>query len=190
MPYLFAVLAVLSLALYFLGPWVVGLILIPAFLLAKGFMRWMGVVVFALALSAPVASRAESVDDCMEYGDCELADHSGPSFGCIGSDSEDCRWNAVDYGLQGGFLALTLADWATTHRAINQNRPGWNEANPILGRYPSTGKLAAYNLGVMAGHTAISMILPKPWRTLWQGVWIGVGIDTMVIWGGSVYFPW
>jgi len=76
MPYLFAVLAVLSLALYVLGPWVVGLILIPAFLLAKGFMRWMGVALVALALSAPAVSRAESVEDCMEYGDCVLANHS------------------------------------------------------------------------------------------------------------------
>jgi hypothetical protein len=118
-----------------------------------------------------------------------FAAHAEP-IGCIESDSDDCRWTTFDYSLQTGFLVLTVADWTTTAKAIHQNRPGWSEANQILGPHPSQGKLAAYNLGVMAGHTAIAMILPKPWRTVWQGVWIGIGIDTMVIWGGSVAFPW
>lgn len=78
MTYLFAVLAILSLALYFLGPWVVALILVPAFIFAKLFMRWMGVALAVLALGAPAISKADKVDDCMEYGECDLADRAAP----------------------------------------------------------------------------------------------------------------
>ena len=148
----------------------------------------LAIILAVLFFSLPV--RADYVDTCIDDGDCELVDNSSPSFGCIGSGSDYCQWDAFDYGLQGTFLALTAIDWATTQRAINQNRPGWQEANSILGPHPSQGKLAAYNLGVMAGYTAIAALLPKPWRTVWQGLWIGIGVDTMVIWGGSVYFPW
>jgi hypothetical protein len=111
------------------------------------------------------------------------------AVGCIGSEAEECRWDTFDYTLQGGYLTLTLADWIMTSKAIDQNRTGWYETNPIIGRHPSQGKLGAYSLACMAGHTAIALVLPKPWRTAWQAVWIGVGVDTMVIWGGSFYFP-
>lgn len=111
------------------------------------------------------------------------------AVGCIGNDSESCRWTTLDYGLQGSFLALTFADWAVTSTAAASHSRPFEETNPILGKHPTQGRLAAYFLGVSAGHTAISMVLPRPWRTVWQGVWIGIGVDTMVIWGGSVSFP-
>lgn len=80
MAYVFIVLTILSAALYFLGPWVVALILVPFIVLAKLFMRWLSVGVVVLALGAPAVSRADLLDDIPEcrVEDCELCVRSGP----------------------------------------------------------------------------------------------------------------
>jgi hypothetical protein len=144
--------------------------------------------VVSLLLAGPAYTL--DIDECIDEGDCAIVQRSDPGFGCLGSDSDSCRWNTLDYTLQGTFFALTAADYATTAKATRQNREGWYEANPLLGRHPSQTSLAIYNLGWSALHTGVALVLPKPWRTIWQSTTILIGIDTMRVWGGSVYFPW
>ena len=130
--------------------------------------------------------------------------------GCIGSESMDCRWEAIDYTLQASTVGLLLFDWMQTRRFTKGGRPSiirtdrtWRfeggatttETNPLLGRYPSKGRLAAYFLSCMVGHTAVSMLLPKPYRPIWQGVWIGlesgyVAHNMHVVGGVRLSIPW
>lgn len=110
---------------------------------------------------------------------CGSAVPARAAVGCIGDDSEDCRWNAVDYTLQSGFLMLTTADWVFTSKGIDRYGSNWYERNPILGVHPSQSKVGAYFVLTMSSHTAIAMLIPKPWRTVWQSVWVGVEIQTL-----------
>jgi hypothetical protein len=49
--------------------------------------------------------------------------------------------------------------------------------NPILGDHPTAGQVDAYFVGVIAGHAAVSYLLPRGWREGWQYVWIGLEVN-------------
>ncbi len=53
------------------------------------------------------------------------------------------------------------------------------ETNIFLGDHPSLGKVNSWFAGTLVAHTAVSYILPKPWRTIWQSVWIGIEGETV-----------
>lgn len=93
------------------------------------------------------------------------------AVGCIGDDSEDCRWTWVDYSLQATASALVLADWSQTSWG---QRHGGMELNPILGRHPNGTATAGYFGGLLALHAGVAALLPKPYRTIWQSIWIGL----------------
>lgn len=87
------------------------------------------------------------------------------------------RWTKADTALQAAFTAATLADWAQTQSFLHDGS-GLEEANPLLGKHPSTARLAASVGGALLGHALVSRLLPNPWRRAWQlgglGVELGV----------------
>lgn len=93
--------------------------------------------------------------------------------GCIGSDSDDCAWRTEDYVLQASVLTLQTIDTLQTQHGL---RHGFAESNPLLGRHPSRSRVYGMALGAMAGHTLVSMLLPRDWRHAWQGSVIVVEI--------------
>ena len=53
---------------------------------------------------------------------------------------------------------------------------GLEEANPLLGRQPSTGAIVAANLGAIAVNTALYFVLPRRWGlAVNAGVLLGEG---------------
>lgn len=70
-----------------------------------------------------------------------------------------------------------LVDWRQTQAiARGPSFDGYvlEESNPILGRRPSASKVNAYFAATSALHAGIAVALPRPWRTWWQLVGIGV----------------
>jgi hypothetical protein len=146
-------------------------------------LKWLGVGIVVLALSLPLSTHAL---DCLDTGDCVLADHpevvepQGIQIGCIGSDSEDCRWNTLDYTLQGIATGLQATDMTLTYRAVGTAR--FQESNAILGANTGKGQVVAYAVATVGLHLLGSAILPRPWRTIWQSVGIGATGNTMLAW--------
>lgn len=83
------------------------------------------------------------------------------------------EWTNIDTALQLTYTAVHCMDWAQT-RNIARNPETWHEKNPILGSHPSIDKVDAYFAATLAAHTAISYLLPDPYRNIWQSVWITV----------------
>ncbi len=83
------------------------------------------------------------------------------------------RWSKTDILLQLGFAGLAFVDAMQTVYFIEH---GGHEANPFLGGHPSKQEIALGVGGLILGHVVVSAILPKPWRSVWQGAGIGVEI--------------
>lgn len=77
------------------------------------------------------------------------------------------RWTSADVALEAAFAAAVLVDVTQTRWAL---RNGYEEMNPLLGHQPSSTRLVASGLGVVAGHAIVSVVLPPKWRRWWQGV--------------------
>jgi hypothetical protein len=61
-----------------------------------------------------------------------------------------------------------------------KNHPDLYETNPLLGRHPSDGKIAAYFIGAGFAHNAITKKLPTEYRAAWQYGWAALEIVTIV----------
>ncbi len=102
---------------------------------------------------------------------------------------------AIDYGLATASTALIVADWSQTLQiARNPGQPGvWSvsgnatdglagfmlgtpshsEANPLLGRHPSVGRVnTMLSLAVLANGAAL--LLPRTPRRVWYSVVIAI----------------
>jgi hypothetical protein len=82
-------------------------------------------------------------------------------------------WTTMDTSLEVVYGAFHVMDWSQTLHFV-RNPERYYERNNILGRYPSEGRVNSYFALTLAGHAAVAYVLPKPWRTIWQSVWIGI----------------
>ena len=87
-------------------------------------------------------------------------------------------WTWGDTVLQTIYTTFHVMDWSQTLH-IARNPQKFTEANPILGKHPSEGRVNSYFALTLLGHTGISYLLPKPYRTIWQGTWIYVEYDVV-----------
>jgi hypothetical protein len=83
------------------------------------------------------------------------------------------QWSKTDIFLQLSFAGLAFVDAMQTVYFIEH---GGHEANPFLGGHPSKQEIALGIGGLILGHVLVSAVLPKPWRSVWQGAGIGVEI--------------
>jgi hypothetical protein len=83
-------------------------------------------------------------------------------------------WSRGDTYRQVSFTGLVVIDWAQTRWSVIDRPEQYHEGNPILGKHPSAGRLAAYEVAVIVGHAAISYMLPAKYRAYWQYGWIGI----------------
>lgn len=81
-------------------------------------------------------------------------------------------WTKTDYALQGILLVLDVMDYNQTMQ-FTQKKTHY-EDNKLLGEYPSRSRVNNYFLGLAVLHVAVAMTLPKPYRTMWQGTFIGI----------------
>jgi len=77
------------------------------------------------------------------------------------------EWSRADTARQAAYTALHLADWAQT-RYITTHRQDFVETNAMLGERPSLGRINNYFAATLAGHYAISALLPTKYRPYWQ----------------------
>jgi hypothetical protein len=88
------------------------------------------------------------------------------------------KWTAMDTSLEITYGAFHVMDWTQTLH-LSRNPNGLHELNTIMGRNPSEGRVNSYFAMTLAGHAAVAYMLPKPWRTIWQSVWIGIEYDVV-----------
>ena len=83
-----------------------------------------------------------------------------------------------DYALETTFIGVTSMDWSQTQQ-IATHPHEYYETNFILGRHPSLNTVNIYFPSAMALHALVAYALPKPWREVWQTMWIGVETYTV-----------
>jgi len=104
------------------------------------------------------------------------------------------EWTKLDTSLQVVYTVAHCLDWAQTRQisrhygqmtGYQQHNDGRTtfavnqESNGILGPHPSRDTVDLYFASTLVAHTAIAYILPKPYRNIWQAVWIGVEVETV-----------
>jgi len=102
------------------------------------------------------------------------------------------RPNTVDIVGQSLVTGLILADWMTTTNGLYHRR-NMSEWNPVLGPHPSRTKLNLFVPAAMLGHAAVSYALPRPWRNVWQCVFIVVEAGAVrgnMVAGAGFSLPW
>lgn len=82
-----------------------------------------------------------------------------------GENKQD--WTTGDTVLQLTYTTLHVLDWAQTLH-IARNPDDYYEKNRHLGQHPSEGKVNTFFAATLVANTAISIWLPKPYRTGWQ----------------------
>lgn len=104
----------------------------------------------------------------------------------IGEASERSDWQRLK-PLEITFQVLNLADFATTEYCL-RHKKGCSEANPILGKNPSTAKLAAFKIASGVGHYYLARQLNKSnynhakwFEYLTIGIYGGVVVSNMTV---------
>ena|SRR3990167_11441589 len=82
-----------------------------------------------------------------------------------------CSWSNADSIREITYISLHVTDWMQTRQGISG---GMKELNPILGEHPSMGKIDTIVGLSLMGHILISGLLPKPYRTIFQYITIGI----------------
>lgn len=84
-------------------------------------------------------------------------------------------WTNKDTLVETTYLAMHTADWLQTLKIRDPHCP-LHEANPVLGRKPSRGKVNAYFLATGIAHILIAHSLPPKTRHWFQVVTIGMEV--------------
>ena len=90
-------------------------------------------------------------------------------------------WSTDDSALQTGLIALIVVDWHQTREFTSKRHkyPTKYESNPLLKAHPSAREVNRVIAGSIIAHTGIAYLLPKPYRTIWQSLWLGVEADAV-----------
>jgi len=108
----------------------------------------------------------------------------------VADGSTGWRWTKTDTILELTFVALTTVDCMQTSWFRAR---GFVEENPLLGPTPSQRDIDIGIGAAVLGHLMVAAALPKPYRSAWQGMGIGVEISA-VTWnkslGVSLKLPW
>lgn len=96
------------------------------------------------------------------------------------------EWNWLNTATEMALVAATVVD-ATETNYFLKNQLG-TEGNPLLGSNPSRSRIYLTNAAELLAHAAIAYVLPNPWRSAWQGAWLGIEVGnvarTSVLLGG------
>lgn len=90
--------------------------------------------------------------------------------------SDRWEWRRSDTALQATYTVLHLVDWSQSIDIARRApaHPLWQEGNPILGSFPSERRVHAYMAATLVGHALIARALPRPYRSVWQCITIGL----------------
>jgi hypothetical protein len=82
------------------------------------------------------------------------------------------EWTAMDTAFQAAFLSVLYVDYRQTMQ-MQTPEVSWKEYNSFLGDHPTKRDIGQYFAACAVLHTGIALMLPKPYRTVWQVVWFG-----------------
>jgi hypothetical protein len=80
---------------------------------------------------------------------------------------ESDRWTERDWALQLTYTAVHAIDWSQS-LTIARNPDRHEERNFFLGPHPSVGEVNRYFGATLAAHWAVSALLPRRARGVWQ----------------------
>jgi hypothetical protein len=95
----------------------------------------------------------------------------------VSTEARADAWTTADTVVESGCIALFLVDWRQT---LDRR---YEESNPILGSHASHAAVDGYFLGVMTAQVLAARLLPSRWRSVFQGIAIGIE-------GRSVFNNW
>ena len=104
--------------------------------------------------------------------------------------SDPYEWTTLNTALLAAQLTLTTIDIGQTQYFTSK---GVAELNPVVGAHPSRELLIGIWIASMAVQTTGAILLPSPWREVWQIAFI-VG-EGMAVWhnynaGFLITVPW
>jgi len=73
-------------------------------------------------------------------------------------------WTTTDTAWQAAYTTALALDCGQAR----DQRPQFEERNPLLGKYPSKGRIDNMCLASAIGHFGVSYALPTEWRRIWQ----------------------
>lgn len=89
------------------------------------------------------------------------------------SASDPNKWTWEDTALQTIYSGLLISDWSQTlHISRNPVHYYEKKSDQFIGKYPSKRDVNVHFTTMLLGHAAVSYLLPKPYRTIWQSVYI------------------
>jgi len=87
---------------------------------------------------------------------------------------------ALDVAGEVAFGAALAADYVQTRQIT---RDGY-EGNPLIGRWGERTSPEAYFAAAALLHAGVAILLPRPWRQVWQGGWCVV--EGVAVWNNYV----
>jgi len=87
-------------------------------------------------------------------------------------------WSWQDTTLQGIFSVVLAMDYSQTLYG-SRHPQEYGEMNSILKDHMEQNVITEYFVAYLIGHAVISYLLPRPWRTAWQGIYIGMEATTV-----------
>ena len=89
--------------------------------------------------------------------------------------ADNRTWTSEEKAWLGTAAAFTVTDWATTRNLSRRYNEGYYENNPILGKYPSTGRVDLYFISAgLIGYTIADNLDQN--RKMFLQAWTAVGI--------------
>jgi hypothetical protein len=95
-------------------------------------------------------------------------------IGCAGN-SYYKKWSALDLSLEAGFAITQTIDDVQTHSITKQCA----ETDPIIGVCGKGVGVDVFFVSSVVLHVAVAAVLPPKWRTVWQGVTLGLQVDNV-----------
>ena len=87
-------------------------------------------------------------------------------------------WTTLDTTLQATYTGLLIMDWKQTQYIARHPDAYWETAT-ALSRHPSISSVSTYFAAQWLVHTAVAYLLKKPYRTIWQCVFLGIEYDAV-----------
>ena len=103
----------------------------------------------------------------------------------VPAEAQADPWTTTDTVVEAGCIALFLIDWKQTFDRRYQ------ESNPLLSNHPSAAAVDGYFLAVISVQVVTARLLPSPWRSVFQGISIGIeGRSVVNNWRLGAHLRW
>lgn len=122
-----------------------------------------------LSVALPTSSKANDFQSWRDRSNSETS--SIVLYPDPAAPADRSSWTRLDTALELSYQVARFIDWRQT-RYIADHPEQFTETNMYLGDHPNRRQVDSYMFFLAASHAAISYLLDRPARTLWQSVTI------------------